>query len=99
VQGERETYPTPPVGYFSHETTESLKRFQWKVTSNRTPEVMSEFPEALATANLQDGWHSSAVAVYRNWLGLIAEKKEEISCYRPMRMRTSVPYTAWTDPS
>ena len=94
LQGERETYPTSPFGYFHRDAAEALKHFQHKAVSNRTPNVMAEFPEAVATANLQNGWHSSAVALYRNWLAFLSERKAEGSGFVGARVRRSRPVFA-----
>jgi homoserine O-succinyltransferase len=86
---ERETYPTAPFGYFDREASDCLAQFQQKAIANRTPDVMAEFPEAVATANLRNGWHSSAVALYKNWLSFVAEKKAEASRYSAMGVSRS----------
>ena len=84
LRGERETYPTMPFGYFAGDTAASLVEFQNKALANRSEAVMADFPEALVTSQLQNGWHASAVRVYRNWLESVAEKKAERSCYVPV---------------
>jgi homoserine O-succinyltransferase/O-acetyltransferase len=89
LHGERETYPTAPHGYFGLEALTRLKEFQQKAMTERSEEIMAEFPEAFVTSHLQNGWHDSAVRVYRNWLEFLSEKKAEIR-YAPVRVsRTS----------
>jgi homoserine O-succinyltransferase len=87
--GERETYPTPPYGYFSNEAINYLNDFQRKALASRGEAVMAEFPEVLLTRDLRSGWHASAVRLYRNWFEFISEKKAETSCYTSMRVRRS----------
>lgn len=94
LQRERETYPISPFGYFHHDAAEALKHFQHKAVSNRTPDVMAEFPEEAAKSNLQNGWHSSAVALYRNWLTFISERKAEGAGFVAARVRRSRPVYA-----
>ena len=87
LRHERETYPTAPVGYFGEEATNRLTDFQQKAMASRNDEVMEDFPETFLTSSLQNGWRASAVKVYRNWLGMISEKKSEMFSYAPVRVR------------
>jgi homoserine O-succinyltransferase/O-acetyltransferase len=89
LHGERETYPTAPYGYFGADALTHLKQFQEKATAERSEEIMAAFPEALVTSQLQNGWHDSAVRVYRNWLEFLSEKKAETSRYAPVRVSRS----------
>jgi homoserine O-succinyltransferase/O-acetyltransferase len=85
LHGERETYPTVPYGYFSADALTCLQEFQRKATAERSEEIMAEFPEAFVTRQLQNGWHDSAVRVYRNWLEFLSEKKSDTR-YAPVRV-------------
>jgi homoserine O-succinyltransferase/O-acetyltransferase len=82
---ERETYPSAPYGYFSADALTRLKEFQHKATVERSEEIMAEFPEAFVTSQLQNGWHDSAVRVYRKWLEFLSEQKSAIR-YAPVRV-------------
>jgi homoserine O-succinyltransferase/O-acetyltransferase len=73
---ERETYPSAPYGYFSDDALTRLKEFQHEATVERSEEIMSQ---------LQNGWHDSAVRVYRNWLEFLSEQKSAIR-YAPVRV-------------
>ena len=42
---------------------------------------MDGFPEAALAATLQKTWHSSAAAVYRNWLQYVVAKKAEVTAF------------------
>lgn len=88
LRSERETYPTAPVGYFDDEATHCLLDLRQKALENRSEEAMSDLPETFLTTSLQNGWRASAVAVYRNWLSLISEKKAEMFGYAPVRLRS-----------
>lgn len=87
--GERETYPTAPSGYFGEQAAKYLRDFQQMAISNRSHDAMADFPEALVTSNLENGWHDSAVRIYRNWLEFLSEKKAGTSCYAKVRVRQS----------
>jgi homoserine O-succinyltransferase/O-acetyltransferase len=85
LHGERETYPTAPYGYFTADALTRLEEFQRKSTAQRSEEIMSEFPEAFVTSHLQNGWHDTAVRLYRNWLEFLSERKAE-NRYAPVRV-------------
>jgi homoserine O-succinyltransferase len=97
LRHERETYPTAPVGYFGEEATKCLMGFQHKANANRSEEVMTDFPETFLAGSLQNGWHASAVKVYRNWLTLISEKKTEMFSYAPVKVRRSGNTLQWME--
>ncbi len=81
--GERETYPTMPVGYFDSAATQLLDDFRSTALSNRREETVALFPEA-ATNGLQNGWRASATSVYRNWLKYIESRKTEAFSFAAM---------------
>jgi homoserine O-succinyltransferase len=72
---ERETYPTMPQGYFDASATQLMDAFQNSVMGDRRDEVMASFPEDAIVGSLQNGWHSTAGSLYRNWLRLLTSKK------------------------
>ena len=45
---------------------------------NRREELMEGFPEAALTRTLEKTWHSSATAVYRNWLSYVMSNKSDM---------------------
>jgi homoserine O-succinyltransferase len=73
--GERETYPTMPVGYFDPVATQLLKDFQCFALANRREETVELFPEAGVVKGLQNTWQSAAASVYRNWLKYVELRK------------------------
>jgi homoserine O-succinyltransferase len=81
LRRERETYPSMPRGYFDAEAGKLLAEFQANAVAHRDEELVSVFPEAAVTEKLQNGWQSSAICVYRNWLSYIAEKKAEAPAF------------------
>jgi homoserine O-succinyltransferase len=97
LRHERETYPTAPVGYFGDEATKCLLEFQQKAIANRSEAVMSDFPEPFLASSLQNGWRTSAVKVYSNWLALISERKAEAFTYASVRVRRSGNALQWIE--
>jgi homoserine O-succinyltransferase len=97
LRHERETYPTAPVGYFGAEATKCLLEFQQKAIANRGEAVMTDFPEPFLANSLQNGWRTSAVKVYSNWLSLISERKAEAFTYASVRVRRSGNTLQWIE--
>lgn len=97
LRHERETYPTAPAGYFDEPATDCLMGFRQKAVANRREEAMAEFPETFLTGSLENGWRSSAVSIYRNWLHLISENKAEAFSYAPVGVRRSGNTLQWME--
>jgi homoserine O-succinyltransferase len=97
LRHERETYPTAPVGYFGEEATNCLGEFRQKAMANRSEAVMGDFPETFLASSLQNGWRTSAVKVYSNWLTLISERKAEAFTYASVRVRRSGNTLQWIE--
>jgi homoserine O-succinyltransferase len=88
IKGERQTYPSMPKGYFDPATAAVLNTFRDAVAaaagSDRCEDLMQGFPEALVVGGLQNTWHSSAVSIYRNWLGYLETKNADVSSFPSM---------------
>jgi homoserine O-succinyltransferase len=97
LRSERETYPTPPVGYFGGEATKCLLEFRQKAIADRSEAAMDDFPETFLTGSLQNDWRSSAVKVYSNWLALISERKAEAFTYASVRVRGNGNTLQWIE--
>lgn len=78
LRGERETYPSMPYGYFDNSTARVLQDFRGHAIADRREDIIDLFPES-ALAGLKNGWQSSAICLYRNWLNYLAAKKAETS--------------------
>ena len=87
LHAERETYPTAPFGYFDDQATVALETFRRSAIATRSEDAMSLFPENDLIQGLQNGWNSSALAVYRNWLGFVSEQRTERSCFASVPLR------------
>ena len=68
---ERETYPAAPVSYFDAATEGRLARFEKRAMHQRHPALAGELPALELRADIAAG--STAAALFRNWLGLLAE--------------------------
>ena len=75
---ERETYPSMPRGYFDAASARLVSEFRDVVLSDRREELMEGFPEAALARTLEKTWHSSATAIYSNWLRYLVSKKSDI---------------------
>jgi homoserine O-succinyltransferase/O-acetyltransferase len=71
LRAERDTYPSMPHGYFDPNAAELLNRFQQHGVTHRHEEAIDSFPESVVKG-LRNSWHSTAAAIYRNWLRYIA---------------------------
>jgi homoserine O-succinyltransferase len=80
LRGERDNYPPMPRGYFDGTAFQVLERFRGVALSNRCEGVIDSFPESVLSG-LNHPWQSSAIAVYRNWLGYLSSRKIEASTF------------------
>ncbi len=80
LRAERENYPPMPLGYFDSAATQLLSQFQERAMAERAEENMAAFPESVAEC-LQNGWHSSAAGVYRNWLQYLLSKQADTDLF------------------
>ncbi len=74
LSGEQSTYPPLPCRYFSAEATAALREFQDRALSQRTAELLTDFPAAAAAGALSS-WRPAALTMYRNWLSWVAKAK------------------------
>ncbi len=83
LRQERQTYPSLPYGYFDDAATKVLNEFRDTALAHRNEKLIAAFPESVVPGILQNGWHSPAVWIYRNWLHYIASKRTDISAPHP----------------
>jgi len=81
---ERESYPSKPTGYFDEVSAQLVAEFRDVALSDRREELMEGFPEAALSSTLEKTWHSSATAIYRNWLGYLIAKKSDMPGFSAM---------------
>lgn len=71
-----ETCPSPPRGCFDEATAEALTRWHTRAIAERREAVLADFPVAAAQRGLRNGWRPAALRIYRNWLAVVASRKE-----------------------
>jgi homoserine O-succinyltransferase len=72
---ERPDLPARPTGYLSEDADRAFDTFEQTCREQRCESVMTQFPMGLAEATLVNTWRRNAVAMMRNWLQLIADRK------------------------
>jgi homoserine O-succinyltransferase/O-acetyltransferase len=69
LQGERETYPTVPAGYFPPAAQTMLGELHAAATAGeRDPELIEQFPTRELLKLVSSPWRGCAVRLYANWL-------------------------------
>jgi len=76
LSGEHAGYPQVPVGYFASSVHAELDQFERRAVADRTSVTVQEFPYAAAAGAVQNVWTQPAIAMYRNWLDWVANKKQ-----------------------
>jgi len=72
---ERESYPAMPQGYFDDAAVDVLTRFRTQALARRSEAMLADFPTGAVEATLTNGWRSSAVRLYQNWLAYLSAQK------------------------
>jgi homoserine O-succinyltransferase len=75
--GEIAALPDIPEGYFSAEAERALASFRDQARAAGRPDAMAAFPDIALRGQTDAPWRSSTDLLYRNWLGLVAERKVE----------------------
>jgi len=76
LAGERNTYPTIPVGYFDAETEEKLASFAKRAGAERRPALSAELPERTLRQDIATG--AAATEIFRNWLGYLSDSAQAL---------------------
>ncbi len=84
LSGTQANYPTLPVGYLSPELTRRLEDFRDEALAERDPSRLEQFPFAAVSAALVNTWQPSALALYRNWLGVITDGRSAVPATEPV---------------
>jgi homoserine O-succinyltransferase len=80
LRGERDTYPSMPLGYFDEEIERELAALRERALRDRREALLAEFPTEAAAGRVTNNWRPSAERVYRNWLGYIEAAKLQQLC-------------------
>ena len=75
LAGERDDMPMLPEGYLSSQAEQAFEEFAHACRSDRRPETASRLPFLLAESTIVNAWYDPAVALFRNWLDSITERK------------------------
>jgi homoserine O-succinyltransferase len=80
LRGERDAYPSMPLGYFDEEIERQLGVLRERALRDRREALLAEFPTEAAAGRVTNNWRPSAERVYRNWLGYIEAAKLRQLC-------------------
>ena len=75
LRGEREHYPTDPLGYFGDAVEKILSEFRARASRNRSEDLIADFPMSILEASLEGRWRGSAANIYENWLCYLSRRK------------------------
>ena len=89
LRGEASKYPNVPAGYFEESTLRELDEIQRGIPAQSPGETLAHLDRVLSQAPAADGWHDTAVTIYRNWLEYIALQKKVSAQGRTPKRPTS----------
>jgi homoserine O-succinyltransferase len=75
LAGEKDSYPEMPCGYFDTDAAAAFAVFRRQALENRSIDLLSSFPVALAERKLAHPWLGPAVLIYANWLSYLSRQK------------------------
>jgi homoserine O-succinyltransferase len=79
LAAETDRYPRLPSNYFDVAAVAALGEFQSRAIRRRDVRLLETFPGAVAAAGLRDRWSSTSRTIFRNWLDLVALRKNGVS--------------------
>jgi len=82
LRGVRDTYPLLPRGYFDAETAAVFTALEERAIRRRSPDLLAEFPGALAESRLTNTWNAAAVRIYENWLAYLSARQKRRLTFR-----------------
>ena len=89
LRGQQPHYPTLPEGYFPSEALDSLRAFETRARTARDGELLNEFPTDTLAETLKNTWSEGAIAIYRNWLTLLAQERKPAASRKAPRAASS----------
>lgn len=98
LSGERQSYPSPPQGYFDESTVAALSAFRERALSGGLAGLPASFPTALLVNKVRNTWRSPAVGIYRNWLLYLRARKEQRLRIRQRRREYQARVVTWGPP-
>lgn len=76
LNGETNKYPNVPEGYFGEATRKELDEIHRTIPAHSLSETLAHLDKVFANAAPKNGWHTTAITIYRNWLEHIVLQKE-----------------------
>ena len=76
LRGETENYPLSPRGYFDKGTEKLLVELRQSALSGGGVALLNNLTTILDSVRVEHTWRASATSIYRNWLQIIAARKE-----------------------
>jgi homoserine O-succinyltransferase len=98
-KGETERCPSIPRGYFDHETVQALTALRERSFCERSDALLLEILGVLGQRKIENGWNSSAICIYRNWLEQICAQKEKTLRSKRIKSLASAHRTRWATAS
>jgi homoserine O-succinyltransferase len=80
LRGERDTYPSTPLGYFDDEIERELAALRERALRDRREDLLAGFPTETAAARVTNDWRAAAERVYHNWLAYIESARLQQLC-------------------
>jgi homoserine O-succinyltransferase len=77
LRGQQEAYPQSPFGYFDAASERSFRSLAIRARTRRDPQLISWAGEIAEGVHPARPWRAHAVALFRNWLELIATAKTQ----------------------
>ena len=87
VEGRKEIYPSPPVGYFGGETLLEFEVLRQEALRQRKPSHVTALSQILHRQDVKNTWRPPSTIVYRNWLTYIAEEKSRKEKVGDLRLK------------
>jgi homoserine O-succinyltransferase/O-acetyltransferase len=77
LDGERDTYPAMPLGYFNDEATALAEAFRARAVAERKPDLIADFPKSALETGLECPWRPAAIGIYEKWVAYLRARKAE----------------------
>ena len=77
LTGERDDYPTMPLGYFNDDAAAAAEAFCARALRERRSELIAEFPKSALEAGLQCSWRAAAIGTYEKWCAYLSARKAQ----------------------
>ncbi|MGH6988927.1 MAG: homoserine O-succinyltransferase MetA [Stellaceae bacterium] len=90
LRGEREGFPGRPRHYFGPRASDRIKAYRDRAIILRDRDYLAEFPIFELRRAVRHVWRPGAVALYRNWLGLLERGKPRRLAARLARVETAI---------